>query len=167
MKPETLRQRDQQYWEAALAITPCAEDKTYAPEDVLQALLRVIPRDDPEKHHLKKVEHFYQQMAHPGATEPDGQLSLFGDLYDYEPKRPVIGPDPEKRVVEQQYAPPAYKAAEAKRARDKEHELHVWAERKTRESEGYSAWALAEAIKGRPALDLIFGNYVKEAGLHR
>lgn len=167
MKPESLRQRDQLLWGAALAMSPCAEDKTYAPEDVLRSLVKVLPRDDPEKQHRKKAEHFYQQMSHPGATEPNGQLSLFGDLYPYEPTRPVIGPEPEKRVVQQQFAPPAYKAAEAKRAREKEEDLHVWAERKTRESEGYSAWALTEAIRGRPPLELVFGNYVKESGIHR
>src|SRR4029077_14477611 len=143
-KPETLRQRDQALWEAALAMTPGLDDQTRAKEDVLKSLDIVLPPDDLEKQRRQKCERFFQQMTHPGATEPEGQLLLFGDLYDYEGSRPVIGPD--DRIVEQKFALPAYKVAEAARSRDVARAQQVWADRKTREAEEYSTWALKQAL---------------------
>lgn len=90
---------------------------------------------------------------------------MFGDLYDYEPKRPVIGPD--ERTIEQDRAPPSFKAAEARRARENAKKADALAERKTNESEGYSAWSLQQAQQGRPAFELTFGNYVRESGVLR
>lgn len=164
MKPETIRQRNKAWWDAIMVSVPRAADQTYSPEDLLRVAADVIPRDDPDKHHAIKVKNFVHEVSHPGALETDGrQLSLFGDRYDYEPDRPVFGAD--GRVTEQKYALPQAKIAEARRAREVEAQVHVWADRKTKEAEEFNSWALAQSLLGRPVLELMFGNFVTETGL--
>jgi hypothetical protein len=163
MKPESIRRRNTELFQAILARVPRDADQSFTEEDFLRVAAEIIPRDDPDKQHAAKCRKFFHDISHPGGMNVDGrQLRLFGDEYDYEPERPVFGPG--GRVVEQQFAPPDYKTAEARRAREKAAEAGVWAERKTSESEAYSAWAVQQLVAGRPALELQFGIFVTESG---
>jgi hypothetical protein len=164
MRPETIRQRNQEYLQAIWALAPRDAEGSCSEADLLDAAKRVIPRDDPEKQHERKCKKFLEDVSHPGSTEPAGQLQLpfLNEVYDYEPDRPVIGPD--QRVIEQKNAPPSFKQAEVDRIRETMERLQVWERRKAREAAEFQQWALEQALKGRPALELTWGNCIKERG---
>jgi hypothetical protein len=111
-----------------------------------------------------KATRAVRRRRQPGSSEPDGQLALPGtEAYAYEPDRLVA--DNEGHVIEQAKARPHHKAAEAERAREVSRRQLLWSDRKTSESALYSAWAIEQLGRGRPAADITFDVFVRETGI--
>lgn len=157
-------------WENGLvteAKAHVARDKEQGMQEVAleQALARLI-EVDPDKEKLRKAKEIIANQKKHGGIDPvtAAQLSLpLGDSYAYEPDRLIS--DDTGRIIENCKATIRFKQADARRAREKVAEQQVWASRKTEESEIFSSWATEQALKGRPALDLTWGNCIAETGL--
>ena len=98
---------------------------------------------------------------------------MTNELDGYEPQRLIA--DNDGHLIEQEYAPPSYKRAEAQRARtaarraqsraDSPAARHAkaWADRCTAEYEAHSAWALDRALAGDT--DITFGRFVRDTSV--
>jgi len=104
------------YYDQAILNVKRAPDGSYREIDLLEELAKLLPIDL-AREKLKKAKKLIDNLAKPGSTEPDGQLSLPGlNPYDYEPDRLVR--DNSGNIVENSKATPPFKTAEAQRARD-------------------------------------------------
>jgi hypothetical protein len=162
MKPIRVREWEEAIYAKAESIVPRAPDRSMAEANLENAIADLIEIDvDKERH--SRAKEIIAGRARPGATIAEGQLMLPGlDEYDWEPNRLVR--DDQGRVIENRNAPITFKAAESKRARDHARDAAVQADRKSEETERFAAWATQQALKGRPALDLTWGNCVRESG---
>lgn len=132
---------------------------------LIDEVARLLEFDESAERHAKAAR-VVKRHRRPGQTEPSGQLALPGiEPYAWEPERLVA--DNEGHVIEQAKAPVSFKHAEAERARANARRQQDHADRKTREHEGFAAWLIDEATRGRPIKGLGFGDYVHEAELWR
>jgi hypothetical protein len=161
MRPIHVREWEDAIYAKAETKVKRAQDKSMVEADLENALADLI-QIDVEKERHRRAKEIIANRARPGATEPEGQLLLPGvsDAYDWEPKRLVR--DDVGRVVENYAASIAFKAAESRRAHDHARDAQVQADRKAKETERFAVWATQQALAGRPALDLTWGNCVKE-----
>jgi hypothetical protein len=137
-------------------------------EAALEQALATLITVDLDRERLRRAKEIISNKAKPGGVDPAGAAQLFLpglDPYFYEPDRLVR--DDAGRIIENYKATIKFKQADARRARDHAADAQKWASRKTEESEIQSAWATEQALKGRPALDLTWGNCVAETGLLR
>ncbi len=140
-----------------------AADNTFSEPELVDELTKLIDFDV-QREKRKKAKKMIDDLAKPGSTEPSGQLCLPGlEPYDYEPERLVR--DEQGRIVENAFATPSFKTAEAKRARKHAREATVWSDIKSEEVETISTWAMKELMRGRPATEINWGTCVKELGL--
>jgi hypothetical protein len=161
-RPIHIREWEDALYAKAEATVQRAPDRSMSEVDLENAIAALI-EIDVEKERRKRAKEVLANRSRPGATEPEGQLMLPGlDEYDWEPKRLVR--DDAGHVVENCNALIAFKAAESKRAREHARDAQVQADRKSEETERFAAWATQQALKGRPALDLTWGNCVNENG---
>lgn len=163
MKPIWIREIEDALYNSALGKIRRADDKSFVESDLENALAELIEIDaNKEKH--RRAKEIISGRARPGATDPAGQLILpgIGETYLYEPDRLIR--DYDGHIVENCNASVTFKAADSNRARDHLNEVQVQANRKSKEIEVFAIWATREALRGRPALDLIWGNCVKESG---
>lgn len=150
-------------YEQAVAGVTRAPDGSYREDDLIAELIKLI-NIDTQREKAKKAKRIIDNLAKPGATEPDGQLCLPGLApYDFEPERLVR--DEYGNVVENQMASPSFKTADARRARKHAREASEWSDRKSEEQEIFGAWAMKQVYAGRPAAEITWGNCVKELGL--
>jgi hypothetical protein len=90
-------------------------------------------------------------------------LPGFNEAWDYEPDRLVS--DDQGNIIEQSRALPEFKAAETARAEKNVERAVEQLRRKSAENAEFQKWALAQALAGRPALDLTWGNCIRENAL--
>jgi hypothetical protein len=161
MKPAGVQEFERALYEQAVATVTRAPDKSFAEAD-LEAALADLIEINVGKEKRKRAKEIISSRARPGATEPAGQLVLPGlDPYLYEPDRLIR--DDSGNVVENRNASIEFKQADARRAREHAKDATLWAERKTVENERFAAWALREAMRGRPALELTWGTCLVES----
>jgi hypothetical protein len=154
------------------------------PEDAVDQALRTIKRNedgsadekklideivelldfDEQQERRNKATRALNQRKKPGASEPDGQITIPGlGTYGYEPDRLVA--DNDDHIVEQAKARPNFKEAEAARARKNARRQQIWADRKTEESALYAEWSLKELASGRDLAEITFDAFVRDADL--
>lgn len=157
-------------WENGLvaeAKARVARDKEQGMQEVeLEQVLASLIEIDTNKEKLRRAKDIIANQKKHGSIDPATATQLvlpLGDSYAYEPDRLVS--DGAGRIIENCKATIRFKQADARRSREKVAEQQIWASRKTEESEIFSAWATEQALKGRPALDLTWGNCVAETGL--
>jgi hypothetical protein len=148
---------------AAKATLTRNPDGSFDEEKLITALINIVPFEI-EQERRRKAQGIYDRAKRPGATKPNGQLTLPGlEKYNYEPDRLVS--DDEGNVIENSRAPPRFKAAETARARLNVQRAVEQLNIKSAETDFFQKWALEQALLGRPALDLTWGNCVTENNL--
>jgi hypothetical protein len=164
MKPKQLQEYEARLIEKAKANTSRNEASIMVEEELTANLAAIVPFDV-EQERLNKARAIIARSKRPGSTKPDGQLMLpgFNQPYDYEPDRLVS--DDSGNIIENHRAPPRFKSAEVSRAQENVERAVEQLRRKSAENTHFQAWALDQALLGRPALDLTWGNCVAETSL--
>lgn len=163
-KPFRIREQEEALYRMAESTVEHNQDNSVREKELEDALVSLLPDIDQEKAKRKRAKEIIDSLTRPGGTKPDDefQLALALDAYDYEPMRLVR--DDDGKLVENRFSTPHFKLAEKKRARAEANKMHTWAGRKETEYEALSQWAIDQALKGRPALDLTWENCIKESG---
>jgi hypothetical protein len=143
----------------------------YVKDQVLVAIAGMM-RVTEEEARLSKAKRIVEFLSKPiGEDDEDDEygeqqyeLELAGHVYPYDPHRLV---DASGYVVENKNAMAIARLAESERARVNAERAQTWANRRAREAELQAKWALEQASKGRPALELTWDNCVRETGILR
>jgi hypothetical protein len=97
----------------------------------------------------------------PGSNKSDGQLSLFGDEWPYEPDQ--ILADDDGHLIQKRNAVPQYTDATYRRHQVNLEKQLVWVRRSGAEHNGYTTWIIEQMATGRPLVELQFDVWIKEA----
>lgn len=162
MKPEAIRQWEDALYHSAVDPLPRAADGSYDERMAIEAIACRIEINI-ERERERRAEKILKDRSRPENTEPGGLLVFMGDRYAYEPERLLrYG---EGRVVENERAILEAKITIAERERENAERATRWANRGQREAQHFTRWAFREKDKGRPALELTWGNCIRETGL--
>jgi len=93
------------------------------------------------------------------------QLSLFGESYGYNPQRLIK--DSDGNIVEEDRATLPFILAELSRSSEHVRRASLWNSRKARKAEHFQKWVAGELNRGRTAIDLTWGNCIRETGVLR
>ena len=165
MTPE-LREYYRALVEAAKSDIKRAKDESFNEEELVGALAERVSFDaDHER--KQKAQRIIDRLKRAGSTRTDGQLMLpgFNESFAYEPERLIS--DDLGNIIENSRAAPRFYAAEVGRAQANVEKAVVQLRRKTAIDRHFQQWALAQALDGRPALELIWSNCIAETGVHQ
>lgn len=162
---DVLREYEANLIEAAKKNTKRAENGSFNEEELIGNLAAIVPFDV-DKERRKKAHSLITRSKRPGATKPDGQLLLpgFNKARDFEPNRMVS--DDLGNIIEYHRALPEFKSAAVGRAQVNVDRAVEELRALTAEMRIHQEWALEQALAGRPALELTWGNCIAEKGLH-
>jgi len=134
-------------------------------EKLVEALAKRVPFDV-ETERRRKAKTIIDRAKRPGSTRKDGQLMLpgFNKPYGYEPDRLVS--DETGDIIENSRVLPRFKSAQVSRAEVNVEDAVEQLRRISTENKHFQAWALEQALNGRPAFELTWGNCIAETGLH-
>ncbi len=119
---------------------------------------------DPDKERLGLAQRIVSSRKRPGQTAPAGKVCLPGlEPYGYEPDRLIA--DGGGNVIENWRAGEKHKRAEALRSELAFERARDRADQDTTEADLIGEWTAAEQAKGRDPHQLIWGTYLREAGL--
>ena len=165
-KADALRRRAQRRYDlAAATLTPLA-DGSFDKAELVKEMGKHIPIDV-EAMQRQRAEQDLELLERDDLPDDDGppmQFTLPGinESMDWLPKRLILGPD--NTVIEADLAPTAYVEAEAKRAIENANRTRAKAKRKEVCPKVMRRWATAERRRGRPILELTWGNCLRETG---
>jgi hypothetical protein len=160
-----IRRRQLETIARAKAMMEPNPDGGYNEDVLLDKLVEIIPFDV-DKARRKQAQAMLDAVARPGGTEPSGQIVLPGfDAFDYEPSRHIR--DNSRNLYEADVAPLNAVMAESTRARDHANASLHWSNIKATEAELFAAWVVEQLTVGRPARELTWGAFIREAGIWR
>jgi len=129
-------------------------------EALIERLMEILPFDVNAARRARAAA-VLEGSTKPGGGKVDGQLMLPGcEPIDWEPYGQIL--DAEGKYHDRISAPLKAYQAEADRARVNVDHAVKWLNIKAQQAAIFSRWALDEAIKGRPRLELTWGNCVTE-----
>lgn len=121
---------------------------------------------NPVAERRKKAERLVREAERPGKTESDGSLWFPGfEPVNYEPEQLI--PDEAGAVVERDLATSHFVSASLERAGENLRRVQKAFHRKQNEADEFAVWATDQAIDGRAAREITFGNFVREKGFWR
>lgn len=162
---DALREYEANLISAAKGNTTRAENGSFNEEELIANLAAIIPFDV-DKERRRKAHSIIARSKRPGATKSNGQLLLpgFNKSRDFEPDRMVS--DDLGNIIECARALPEFKSAAVGRAQVNVDRAVEELRALTAEMRIHQEWALEQALLGRPALQLTWGNCIAERGLH-
>jgi hypothetical protein len=162
---DTLREYEANLIEAAKKSLKRAENGSFNEEELIASLASIVPFDV-DKERRRKAHSLIARSKRPGATKSNGQLLLpgFNTARKFEPDRMVS--DDFGNIIEYHRALPEFKSAAVGRAQVNVDRAVEELRALTVEMRIHQEWALEQALAGRPALDLTWGNCIAERGLH-
>lgn len=164
MKPEKLQEYEARLIEQAKNNIKRAKDGSFVEEELIISLADIVPFDV-DRERLNKARTIIAKSKRPGSTKSDGQLLLpgFNNPIDNEPWRLIS--DDLGNIIESHRQSPRFKSAEVKRCEENVDKATEQLRRRSAENRHFQEWALQQALKGRPVLELTWGNCIEETGL--
>lgn len=164
MRPFAIVQRDHRLLEDAKAKTKRAEDGSFNEEELATSLAQLVPFDV-DRERLRKAREIIERSKRPGSTEAEGQLNLpgFNRPVAHEPNRMVS--DEQGNIIESVRQLPHFMAASLIREQENVERAVEQMRVTAAKNKVFQDWALQQALAGRPALDLTWGNCARETGI--
>lgn len=164
-----IRMRAQADYDRAIKDLTRKPNGMFDEAELLTAMEQFSAEVDVDAVRRKEAKAKLDLLARPeSASDADelgaDQLVLFNDSYPFGPQRLIRCGD---EIVENVLAPLLAKEADLDRARVNRQRAQVWEDRKSVEVTHFRRWADSERDKGRSALDLTWGNCVRETGILR
>lgn len=143
---------------------------TFDKTEFIELTKKLMPPSDVDAlMHARATRLFEQWSRDEHSTELTGQYALvFPDMPPraYDPKALMQGRDPEQ-VIEREFAPTDFWDAKIERQTQNIDKAVASRDVTFKERDHFVKWAQAQQLAGRPALELTFGNCIRETGVLR